>query len=563
MLRLLVASTTFLFLIASSATAAPRPDQRNDGPALIGQAKSFNDLLDMTKAMVKNVGGDAFYKMFEKEALPNLDPAHLPGIDPKRPFGLYGIAAAELVNWRGVILIPVTGEKNFLDMLEQFELKPVKSGPGAYVIPTPPDFPIPIALKFHKDYAYVAFGGADVLDSKLILDPRDVINDKEKGIAYFSIRPDRIPPEVRKFVLANLREQIELLKEQIPDEDLKASFSAVERMALRWIKTLFEEGKEIALRFDADTKTGDVYAELTVEGTAKSALTAEFAKRLPTKNAFASLAGNDYAQRFFVSAPLFADESKEALLKLIDWATKESIKEVARNAPIQGVTLVEAAFKSLKATVESGEMDLGAALRGPNKDGFYTAVGAVHCKEGAQLEKALREAVNVFPEKERSFFKFDAGKIGEVNVHEIDLSSEAAEVAVKIFGKGQKAYFAFATDALYASYGPDGMKLLKEAMNAKPGAMAVMDSSSDAKKTADLMKRILPENQAGGGGGPVMAFGMMAMTPTAMRVTVDGGDKLKVRVSYNVGLMFMMLGWSFRAEPAGAAPVAVPAGKKD
>ena len=53
---------------------------------------------------------------------------------------------------------------------------------------------------------------------------------------------------------------------------------------------------------------------------------------------------------------------------------------------------------------------------------------------------------------------------------------------------------------------------------------------------------------------------MMASLPTAMRVTVEGGDKLKVRVGYNFGLMFMMLGWSV----VDAAPVAPPpAVKKD
>jgi hypothetical protein len=221
------------------------------------------------------------------------------------------------------------------------------------------------------------------------------------------------------------------------------------------------------------------------------------------------------------------------------------VKEAAQNLPIQGVALVEAAFKSLKATVDSGEMDFAAALRGPSKEGFYTAIGAIHCKEGAQLEKAIREAVNIIPGQEKAFFKFDAGKIGDVNVHEIDLSSVAVEPVVKIFGKVQTAYFAFAKDSLYLAYGPEGMKLMKEAMNAKPGVAAVLDSSSNGKKSAELMKRIVPENDPNGGPRAMIATGWLETMTGGFRVTVDGGDKLKVRVSYNFGLMFMMLGWSF------------------
>src|SRR4029077_8650426 len=123
------------------------------------------------------------------------------------------------------------------------------------------------------------------------------------------------------------------------------------------------------------------------------------------------------------------------------------------------------------------EMDLAAALRGPNKEGFYTAVGAVHCKQCAQLEKAIKEAVKVAPEQGRGFFKFDAQKIGDATVHEIDLTSIAEGPAKKIFGEGQKASFTFGKDALYAPYAPDAMKLLKEAMAAKPGPAPAFDSS--------------------------------------------------------------------------------------
>jgi hypothetical protein len=552
MIRLIRSSTiAALLLAAGPAVAAPRPDEKPGGPPIIGQAKSLNDLLELTKAMVKGMGGPELYKMFEKELLPNLDPRKLPGIDPKRPFGVYGLLDAKLENWRGVILIPVTSEKEFLDMLEQFDIKTVKGKEaGTFDVVVPPDFPIPVSVRIHKEYAYVAVGGFDVLDLKVILDPKDVINDKEKAAGYLALRLDRITPETKKALHAIARDQIENLKEMIPEPDLKDAFHSAEKLALRWLKTLFDEGKEVTLRIDADTKTGDVFADLTVEGMPKSPLAELFAQRKPTTNAFASLAGSDYVQRMFVKAPLFAEEAKEGFAKLIDFGSKEAVKEATRqNAPVEVVQLIEAAFKSLKATVESGEMDLAAAIRGPNKEGFYTAVAAVHCKETAQLEKATRAAVKTLPAREQGYFKFDAGKIGDLSVHEIDLSAEAGDIVLRIFGKGQTAYFAFGKDALYAAYGPDGMKLLKEAVAAKPAPAAVLDQTADGKKMADLVKRLLPDDDPNAGRaffGP----GWMETMGSGLKVTVDGGDKLKIRVTYNFGLMFLFLGRSAAAVQA-------------
>ena len=297
-----------------------------------------------------------------------------------------------------------------------------------------------------------------------------------------------------------------------------------------------------------------MFADLTVEGMSKSSLAETFARRKPTKNAFASLTGDDYVIRLCATAPLFADEAKEAYGKLIDWGSKEIIKEVSRGNPKPEVpALFESAFKSLKATVESGDMDVAAALRGPNKDGFYTAVGAVHCKEGPQLQKAIRKLVKILPERERGFFKFDAGKIGDLAVHEIDMSSEAGDVVQKVFGKGQKAYFAFGKNALYASYGPDGMKLLKEAIAAKPGPMAVFDNSSNGKKMVELVKRLMPAGQPAG----VATLGWMETMAGGMRVTVSGGDKLRIHISNNVGLAM----YYFSARSAAAAPVRPPLAK--
>ena len=235
MFRLLTALPVVALVFATSpAVAAPRPEDKPNGPHIVGQAKSFNDLLAMTKAIVKNVGGDAIYKEFETNALPNLDPKQLPGIDPKRPFGLYGKIDGKLENCRGVLLIPVTSEKDFIDMLDRFGIKTVKGKEaGTLDIVVPPDFPIPVSMRIYKQYAYIAIGGFDILDSKVILDPKDVISDREKAAAFLAIHLDRISPEAKKALLGIVRDQLENLKETIPVPELKDAFQSGEKLGLR------------------------------------------------------------------------------------------------------------------------------------------------------------------------------------------------------------------------------------------------------------------------------------------------------------------------------------------
>lgn len=564
--RLWCIRTVVAVLVAAGTLhAAPRPGERVEGPAVVGQAKSLHDLVEMVKATVKNVGGDKLFAEFEKNALPELDFAKLPGIDPKRPFGLYATVDADFTKSRAVFLIPVPGEKEFVAMLEaqKIPFTPGKEA-GTFDITVPPDFPLSVSVRVHKNYAYVALGGFDALDPKVLLDPKDVIRDKETAAVALSIRPERIPIEARKFLLTQLNEQTEHLKNEIPEPELKEAFEQARRLAGRWLRTLAEEGKEITLRLDADTKTGEVFAEITVDGIAKSSLAAAIASRGPTKNAFASIAGDDFAHRFYLSAPLFAEEAKEAWAKLVEFGQREAAADLA-GAPPEVIALAEAGFKALKATIASGDMDLAAAIRGPNKAGFYTAVAAVHCQEAATLEKAARAALKHLPQEMQGYFKLDAGKIGDVAVHEIDLTSVAEGPAKKVFGAGQKAYIAFGKSSICAAYGPDGMKLLKEALDAKPGPAPVFDSSSDGKRLKELMQRLMPDGNPNGQNA-MFVPGMWASAVSGTRITVEGGDKLKVRFGYNVGLMMMFFGWSIdagAAKPVAPAPaVAVPPAKE-
>ncbi len=528
--------------IVAPLAAAPRPDDKPGGPALVGQSRSWNDLIAMLKEGVKAVGGEKLSAEFEKSGFSSVSPDIAPGINPAKPFAVYGLADADIHKCRLVIMVPVKDEPQLLKQLEAMHLTPEKpDADGVAAVGAGPGFPLPIHLKFHAGYAYFSLGGADALAAKSILAPKDVLNEKDKSPAVLTLKFDRMPPELKKFLVANLGELIDQGKEGIQDAETKEVVSILQSLGLRWLRQLADQGKELTLRLDGDPKTADLKLDIAVEALPKTALAAAIARREPSKNAFAGLVTKDAVQWMLLSAPLFHEDVQDALVKLLALGEKAAVAQVARGAPPEAVTLTETAFKSLRATLKTGEMDLGLVLRGPNKDGHYTAVGAVHCQETADLEKAIKTALAVAPDEAKKMVKLDAGKVGDLNLHEIHIP-DAPEELQKFFGKDQTVYIGVGKTAIYAAYGPDAKKALADSTALKPAPAAAFDSSGNTKRTAGLMKKLplfgneLGDDDHGPGGSMKAMLNAMEKNDRTAGTTlaVTGGDKLHITLGYSV-----------------------------
>ena len=420
---------------ALPATAAPKPEDRTSGPALVGQARSWSDMLAMIREGAKTIGGDKLADAFDKEVLSSISPAILPAIDPDKPFGLYALAGAEPQLCRLVFLAPVRNSSDFLKQLADFGIKTEKTeGDATFQIESP--LPIPVHLKFNEGYACISLGGADALTGKKLLAPKDVINPKEKSPAVLTLHMERIPDGLKKFVTANAADAAEQYRELFPVGDYRETFQLVTSMGLRWLRQLTEQAREISLRLDADPKTTDLKLELAITPIPKTALADAIAARPANTNAFAGLVTKDSVQWMLLSAPMFHEDLREALVKLAAIGRQAAVEQVTQFGTPETLALTESAFKSLGATLKSGSMDLAMVVRGPNAKGHYTAVGAVQLLETADLEKACREALKTAPEPVRKAVKLDAGKLGELNLHEITISDAPEEL--KNFSRGEE-----------------------------------------------------------------------------------------------------------------------------
>lgn len=563
--RMLLLAFAAGMLWSPAAMAAPVPDDtKNPGPTIALQVRAVEDLLTTFKTVTKNFLPDALYKEFERDALSKLDLSVLKGIDTKKAAGLYatigdGILAGDLSKSSIVAIVPVTDEKDFVALFSKIDLMPEKRD-DVYIIPIP-NAPIAASMRFLKGYAYIGIAG-ERLDPKLLLDPREVISDKETAAAVLRIRIDRIPEDLKKHALEFVSGIADQAKDQALPAEVKPVVSELITTGIRWLKMGVLDGKELVLRLDLDPKSGAFIQEYTLEGKSSSALAKSFAAMKPTKNDFAHIIGSDSAAHAVVQTPLFIEDLRSILVSLIDLGAAESVKNVPADQPKESKELMVEMFAALKRTVKDGNLDLAASLRGPDKNEQYTAVGAVSVKDSAPLEKAIKAFLKTTPEKKEvaERVKVDSYKIGAVNVHEILVVDDMPPNAQKIFSKSN-VHVAFAPDALYVTFGANAKGVMEEVVAAKitPKPMPLVHAEISGKRLMPLIKNTGAPTD-GPAGQFFDKFAKLDRLPI-LTVKVDGGDKLVVR--QEIGLLPIVGMFGVRTIEAVPAmpPQAVPRAK--
>ncbi len=541
-------------LFAPPLAAAPVRDAKTAGPQIAVQAQSIDQILDKVKKSLKVFVPEKAYKDIEKGLLGAIDMQKLAGLDTKRPFGLYatldaGLLQANFEKSVAVLMVPVTNEKEFLALLERGKL-PVEKKDGFYSISVP-NFPVELALRFYKDYAYVGFAGKD-LDMKLLLDPREVISSKETAALVIKFRIDQIPKELKDAGIGFMEQALEQAKNPALGEKQAELLQKTLKMVVGWYEMGLNDGRELVERIDLDPPSGELRIEVTLDGKPQSKLAKSIAGIPPSKNDFLGIVGKDSVGHVLIEMPLFNDELRGIFTGLSDLALSY-FTEKTKGMAEELVTAGTEAIKALGRTVKSGDMDLAASLRGPNKDGLFNAIAAVRLKNTAALEKALRGAVKLAPGEFQKALKLDAGKIDGMAVHELDFSDEMPAEMKRGFGKSPKLYVLFAPDALYLSFGPDGMTILKDALTSKGGPAPLIQAEMNAKRLGKFIKAVRDPKDGQD------YFDQLAKLDRIAVFTFDisGGEKLSLKYSYGaVPLILWMV--PIRSSATNVAPMAIP-----
>ena len=551
-------------LFASAGLAAAAPPE----PALVIQVKPVSRILGDIKEIIRQVGGpiegNRLVKDFESKIKDGLGEKGFEGFDINRPVAIFAVLKEKAEDCSLGVVLPVTGEKEFLACLERIHLSAtaVKDRKGVYTLDIPPVLPKASHLQFTNDgWVYLTFNDGEAAEAKDLVPVAELLKNEGPALVNAKIYPGRVPPKL----LAGLLEQLDAAAAGIkgfvagggdPDAKFMATFlEQGPKLLRRYTETALKEVNEVGFTFNFDAASGDVVAEMTIVPKAGTKTAKEFAALKPTTNRFAGLVTKDAVVGMLTSATGFAPEFNE-----ISVASMESSVGTFKQLPLpeKAKPIFEEFFKGVIRSVKAGVHDFGFALNGPDKSSLYSVLAGISNDDPSGFEKAMREAAK--DSSLAKMFTFDVAKVGDVNIHKVELvqllPDTLKEGIAKVFGENAPLYVAPAKDAVFFGFGTGALDGLKSAIAAKPGPAPAMDIAWNSERIVKLITAIDPQI----GGEVAKHLGTDDKTASAMRFTVQGGQNLNAKFTLNVRYIpKLLMAFFVSLSPAGPPGVAFPA----
>lgn len=531
---------TLAALLLGAGLASAEPPK----PAVVVQVKPVSRVLGEVREMVRQVGGpaegDRLVKGFDQGLKDALGEEGFEGLDINRPIAVYVVAKEKAEDCRLVLVVPVTGEKEFVGFLGRIKVKAeaVKDKKGVYALELPEDlFSKESHLQFtDAGWAYITLNDGDPTDPKEFVAVGDLLDNVDQSLFSAKLFPPRVPAKLAAELFDQVDQAADQMKAVAGFIDEKHWAKVLTTFCDQWPKlfrrygeTVLKDATEGGLTFSFDQTTGETVTELTLVPKAGTGLAKEVAAWGKTSNRFAGVVTKDAAFGVTLKVPVFAKELREIGTVLVD-ALAEEVKKT--DLPTKLKAVAEEAGKGLGRAVGAGTLDAAVALHGPDKDGKFALVIGLSFDDPTELEKALRLAA-----KDPEFAKemqLDAAKVGDVAVHKVPLARLIPEDAKgefeTVFGENPAGYVAFTKDAVFLGFGAGSLEHVKTALGAKPGPAPMLDVTGNMKKLQKLVAALDPK------AGEMFAkhLGLEDKPANWLRVTVEGGDKLTAKVSLNV-----------------------------
>ena len=445
--------------------AAIRAEDTNS-PSIVVKVKSVEGILADARYLAKLAGKEEQFKQAEGILEGFKGKEGLGGIDMKRPIGLYATVTPGLQDSPVVVLLPIADEKAFIEFLGNYEIKPKKGDDGVYTIESIPNVPvaIPAYFRFDKKYAYITAMEKGNIDKKKLLDPAKVLGDGSELLSAH-VKVSELPDILKQIALGQVDNALAQAKEKKVENEPEAVTKLREKVldfVNNELKAIVTDGDDLNLKIGVDTKTDDVSFDLSFKAKSGTQLAKDMEAAGKAQTLFAGLATSSDAVSVNGTV-VFPEEIKKSLAPAVEAAVNDAI---AKEKDQVKQALMKKAAEALMPTLKSGEIDGGMSLRGPNKDGHYTAVGGLKLKDGKAIDSFLRDLIKNMPEKDKEKITLDAASVGDIKIHKV-VADDMGEQEKKMFGSNA-VYFAIRDNAILIALGADGLAAIKDAVNLKP-----------------------------------------------------------------------------------------------
>ena len=542
--------------LTSPVTAAPvpLPNAKYEQPTIVFQTQHGQKLLDSAKKYVKLNGGTPEMVTRIDDLLKGLlGEKGFAGLDLTRPFGGYVYLRAKVETSYMVLVLPITNEKDALELVERIHLEAkITKVKSVYELGGGP-FARDLTghIRFHDKHAYVAIHAKpieenDAIDAlgateKLIPVAR-LVDDKETAVLAATLTGKRIPKGLTDeayplFDSANA--DVDRLMVRAP-AGMPKNFPPFIKELLGWGRRSYDlmiaDGDTLGLRITFDEKMGDLDAEAILTPTAKSGLAQDLASFTPAKGRFQQLVTKDSVGGGWLVVPGPIPKGVRATFAnfIAEWIPMLQ-KETA--LPAEFLPLFDTMASIAQKAITAGEIDLGAAVSGPNKAGHYTVVAGLGLDDPTPLVKLVLGLAKDLPKEFVEAIKLNAYKIGDVSAHTFALDKLLPEDFLKIFGEKPALNIAVGNKGLFLAVGPGAEVELKRALALKPLEATAFDIVVNLAKGKELVK------SAGGNLRELEQFPVPDRAISFYSVDIRGGKDLRVRgASGQLTLMMLMSG---------------------
>jgi hypothetical protein len=563
-----------LFMLSAAILLSPPGAAAADLPPIVFQVQPLERALGDLRTAADLIGGDKGTKAVNDGIKELLGEKGFDGLDIGRPIVGYVVLTPKPADITAVVALPITGHKEFLDLCERVTKEKLQADgkdKTLYEIPTNPALGVKLLIRFVEQYAYIGIGTnpGPHLTAKAVVPMPQLYDPADQAVVSARLYFDRIPLAVKLALPGHIEEVKKKLVEaaELGQEEwlVKPVMAELDKLLARYTR-LAAGADVLTARLRLDVPTSNVVVEATLTGKPNSELAQIIAGRKPTRNQFAGLLNHPTTVAGFKTRlPLFEEEIRAAAAAGLEAGRKEALKNTVRDIAKPSI---EELFKGLIRTVKTGQFDIAGAVRGPDANGWYTAVGAVAFEDPSALEKEFRKFFEKdAPAELQANLKWDAAKVGTISIHQLKIPPAEPGFFfpdfTKAFGGDDcTAAFACAPHGIFAAIGPDAVGTLKEALALKPADSPVLDVVLNPARLAKLAGKFEPNAVL----EVERALGTEDKLLSAFAMTVTGGKELKATVTLNLRLLpRAILSTVLEAVPPRVAPppvAAIPVPKK-
>jgi hypothetical protein len=502
-------------------------------PGVLLRVRSLDRLLGDLKHLAVVSGHEEVFRQLDGLLKVRGGGKGIEGIDPDKPFGLYGDIGPNGFDSTAVVLVPIADKNAFLDLLTRFGIR-VEKGKGGLYNGRLPNIPFGLSLRFANGYAYLTPGDESIVDEDRLLLPGRVFPAGAESLVSFVLWIDRIGDDLKQLGMVQVGHQLAIIR----DKD----FAGGNRAQAEFWKQAFEvlgdftrsvlrDGRQLEVRLDVDRKSGELSADVSLDGKPNSKLAGTLEELGRSRSLFSGVSAEGSALHGLVDLSL-PEVARKALAGVIDDSVNKGLeKEADRERRQKAAEFLKAVTPSLK----SGELDGVVDLQVPAGEGkAQTLLLGFKLKDGLALEQALRDLVQGLPPGDRKRIQFDADKVDDVKIARLDLQKDLDARGKKAFGDAP-AYLAIRADALLFALGENGLTTLKEALAATPrtgpqvlfevgmarlAPALALDHGEDVGKVTKAVEEAFPERGS-----------------DRVRFRVEGGPALKVHFDMKTAVL--------------------------